>query len=32
MNDAHHELDYRSDLRPLTAALREAVDFVHAEG
>ncbi|MDN6478408.1 PPA1309 family protein, partial [Corynebacterium variabile] len=32
MNDAHHKLDYRSDLRPLTAALREAVDFVHAEG
>ena len=32
MNDAHTELDYRSDIRPLTAALREAVDFVHAEG
>ncbi|WP_297008157.1 PPA1309 family protein [uncultured Corynebacterium sp.] len=32
MNDAHHRLDYRSDHRPLTAALREAVDFIQAEG
>ena len=32
MNDTHHSPDYRSDLRPLNAALREAVDFVHAEG
>lgn len=32
MNDAHSAPDYRSDLRPLNAALREAVDFVHAEG
>lgn len=28
MNDSH----FRSDIRPLNAALREAVDFVHAEG
>lgn len=32
MNDAHPPVDFRSDIRPLTAALREAVDFVHAEG
>ncbi|AGP31357.1 hypothetical protein A606_08570 [Corynebacterium terpenotabidum Y-11] len=32
MNDAHHGPDPRTDLRPLNAALREAVDFIHAEG
>ncbi|MCI1256343.1 MULTISPECIES: PPA1309 family protein [Corynebacterium] len=32
MNNSHSGIDYRSDIRPLNAALREAVDFVHAEG
>lgn len=32
MNDAHSQPDFRSDIRPLNAALREAVDFIHAEG
>jgi len=32
MNDAHSRVDFRSSPQPLNAALREAVDFVHAEG